>query len=118
MYAFYKTLANENARRYLISYPPQNLLHVQCLILLHTQAQNPCIPWLYPTERCPKRFFAFRLIKDGLCDRNTAPSVSAISRLLRGKEDDDEAKRGKERESQYKKGNKISLFRLFEGFRN
>lgn len=25
-----------------------------------------------------------RLIKEGLCDRTTAPSVSAISRLLRG----------------------------------
>ena len=29
-----------------------------------------------------------RLIKDGICDKNTVPSVSAISRLLRGKEDD------------------------------
>uniref|UniRef100_A0A0K2TXH3 Uncharacterized protein n=1 Tax=Lepeophtheirus salmonis TaxID=72036 RepID=A0A0K2TXH3_LEPSM len=28
-----------------------------------------------------------RLIKEGFCDKNTVPSVSAISRLLRGKED-------------------------------
>jgi paired box protein 3/7 len=26
-----------------------------------------------------------RLVKEGICDRSTAPSVSAISRLLRGK---------------------------------
>lgn len=39
-----------------------------------------------------------RLIKDGLCDRNTAPSVSAISRLLRGKDDEDDAKKAKEGE--------------------
>ncbi|XP_045120301.1 paired box protein Pax-7-like isoform X1 [Portunus trituberculatus] len=37
-----------------------------------------------------------RLIKDGLCDRNTAPSVSAISRLLRGKEEDDDPKKAKD----------------------
>ncbi|XP_071512559.1 protein gooseberry-like isoform X2 [Panulirus ornatus] len=37
-----------------------------------------------------------RLIKDGLCDRNTAPSVSAISRLLRGKDEDDDPKKPKE----------------------
>ncbi len=36
-----------------------------------------------------------RLIKEGLCDRSTAPSVSAISRLLRGR-DADEVKNGKE----------------------
>ncbi|KAI5712031.1 hypothetical protein M8J76_000624 [Diaphorina citri] len=30
-----------------------------------------------------------RLIKEGLCDRGSAPSVSAISRLLRGHEGDD-----------------------------
>nr|XP_045606437.1 paired box protein Pax-7-like [Procambarus clarkii] len=36
------------------------------------------------------------LIKDGLCDRNTAPSVSAISRLLRGKDDDDDPKKAKD----------------------
>eukprot|EP00095_Tigriopus_kingsejongensis_P008384 snap_masked-scaffold9_size846264-processed-gene-2.0 protein:Tk08384 transcript:snap_masked-scaffold9_size846264-processed-gene-2.0-mRNA-1 annotation:"paired box protein pax-" len=29
-----------------------------------------------------------RLIKEGICDKNTVPSVSAISRLLRGREDD------------------------------
>ena len=28
-----------------------------------------------------------RLIKEGLCDKTTVPSVSAISRLLRGRED-------------------------------
>ncbi len=30
-----------------------------------------------------------RLIKEGICDKNTVPSVSAISRLLRGKEEDE-----------------------------
>lgn len=29
-----------------------------------------------------------RLIKEGICDRSTAPSVSAISRLLRGRDDE------------------------------
>ncbi|XP_023701734.1 protein gooseberry [Cryptotermes secundus] len=33
-----------------------------------------------------------RLIKDGLCDRSNAPSVSAISRLLRGRDGDDDKK--------------------------
>ncbi|XP_064084147.1 paired box protein Pax-7-like [Macrobrachium nipponense] len=37
-----------------------------------------------------------RLIKDGLCDRNTAPSVSAISRLLRGKDEDEDPKKVKD----------------------
>lgn len=36
-----------------------------------------------------------RLIKEGICDRSTAPSVSAISRLLRGIEGNDEKKSGK-----------------------
>ncbi|XP_046389287.1 protein gooseberry-neuro-like [Ischnura elegans] len=35
-----------------------------------------------------------RLIKDGICDRSSAPSVSAISRLLRGREGDDEKRSG------------------------
>ena len=35
-----------------------------------------------------------RLIKEGLCDKTTVPSVSAISRLLRGREED-EKKLGK-----------------------
>ncbi|PSN45082.1 Segmentation protein paired [Blattella germanica] len=35
-----------------------------------------------------------RLIKDGLCDRSSAPSVSAISRLLRGRDGEDEKKMG------------------------
>ncbi|XP_017877563.1 protein gooseberry-like [Ceratina calcarata] len=35
-----------------------------------------------------------RLIKEGICDRTTAPSVSAISRLLRGRDPEDEAKLG------------------------
>lgn len=35
-----------------------------------------------------------RLIKEGLCDKTTVPSVSAISRLLRGREED-EKKPGK-----------------------
>lgn len=39
-----------------------------------------------------------RLVKEGICDRSTAPSVSAISRLLRGIEGndyDDDRKSGK-----------------------
>lgn len=35
-----------------------------------------------------------RLIKEGICDRTSAPSVSAISRLLRGRDPEDEAKLG------------------------
>lgn len=33
-----------------------------------------------------------RLVKEGICDRNSAPSVSAISRLLRCRDGDDEKK--------------------------
>ncbi|XP_076657557.1 segmentation protein paired [Halictus rubicundus] len=35
-----------------------------------------------------------RLIKEGICDRTSAPSVSAISRLLRGRNPEDDAKLG------------------------
>ena len=35
-----------------------------------------------------------RLIKEGICDRTSAPSVSAISKLLRGRDPEDEAKIG------------------------
>lgn len=35
-----------------------------------------------------------RLIKEGMCDRTSAPSVSAISRLLRGRDIEDETKIG------------------------
>lgn len=35
-----------------------------------------------------------RLVKEGICDRTTAPSVSAISKLLRGRDCDDEKKSG------------------------
>ena len=31
----------------------------------------------------------FRLIKEGICDKTTVPSVSAISRLLRGRDEDE-----------------------------
>ena len=31
-------------------------------------------------------FFLFRLIKENICDKSTVPSVSAISRLLRGRD--------------------------------
>lgn len=34
-------------------------------------------------------FLFFRLIREGLCDRGSAPSISAISRLLRGHDGDD-----------------------------
>ena len=36
-----------------------------------------------------------RLIKEGICDKTTVPSVSAISRLLRGR-DEDEVKKSSE----------------------
>ncbi|XP_053637568.1 protein gooseberry isoform X2 [Cherax quadricarinatus] len=48
-----------------------------------------------------------RLIKDGLCDRNTAPSVSAISRLLRGKDDDDDTKKPKDAMKQTSSGSDV-----------
>lgn len=35
-----------------------------------------------------------RLIKEGICDRSTAPSVSAISRLLRGRDDEKRTQNG------------------------
>ena len=47
-----------------------------------------------------------RLIKEGLCDKTTVPSVSAISRLLRGREED-EKKIGK---------NKNIITQLFDQF--
>ncbi len=34
-----------------------------------------------------------RLIKESICDRTSAPSVSAISRLLRGREGDEDDKK-------------------------
>lgn len=34
-----------------------------------------------------------RLVKEGICDRSTAPSVSAISRLLRGRDEIDDEKK-------------------------
>jgi paired box protein 3/7 len=33
-----------------------------------------------------------RLVKEGICDRSSAPSVSAISRLLRGRDGDEDKK--------------------------
>ncbi len=39
-----------------------------------------------------------RLVKEGICDKQTVPSVSAISRLLRGREDD-EKKPGKKKKN-------------------
>ncbi|KAL0123150.1 hypothetical protein PUN28_007645 [Cardiocondyla obscurior] len=35
-----------------------------------------------------------RLIKEGICERSSAPSVSAISRLLRGRDSEDDVKLG------------------------
>lgn len=29
--------------------------------------------------------YLFRLVKEGICDRNTAPSVSSISRVIRAR---------------------------------
>ena len=41
-----------------------------------------------------------RLIKEGICDKTTVPSVSAISRLLRGR-DEDEVKKSSEWQSDF-----------------
>ena len=39
-----------------------------------------------------------RLIKEGLCDRSNAPSVSAISRLMKGRDEDEvKSEKGKRR---------------------
>ena len=37
----------------------------------------------------------FRLIKEGICDKSSVPSVSAISRLLRGRDEDEVKKSSK-----------------------
>ena len=42
-----------------------------------------------------------RLIKEGLCDRSNAPSVSAISRLMKGKDDADAVKTEKGQSHKY-----------------
>jgi hypothetical protein len=49
-----------------------------------------------------------RLIKEGICDKNTVPSVSAISRLLRGREDDGVKKPGKTQKNQKSLNKNIS----------
>jgi paired box protein 3/7 len=36
-----------------------------------------------------------RLIKEGICDKNSVPSVSAISRLLRGRDEEEVKKTSK-----------------------
>lgn len=49
-------------------------------------------PSILSLERCNVERFRFvidRLVKDGLCTRNTAPSCSAISRILRRRDDVD-----------------------------
>ena len=48
-----------------------------------------------------------RLVKEGLCDKTTAPSVSAISRLLRGRDEDEPVKK-KEDEEQGECFNRLS----------
>ena len=35
------------------------------------------------------KLFFFRLIKENICDKSTVPSVSAISRLLRGRDEEE-----------------------------
>ena len=37
----------------------------------------------------------FRLIKEGICDKSSVPSVSAISRLLRGRDEEEVKKSSK-----------------------
>ena len=37
----------------------------------------------------------FRLIKENICDKTSVPSVSAISRLLRGRDEDEVKKSSK-----------------------
>lgn len=51
-----------------------------------------------------------RLIKEGICDRTSAPSVSAISRLLRGRDPEDDVKLGDGERFQIA----VLLFRFFE----
>ncbi|XP_018912516.1 protein gooseberry isoform X2 [Bemisia tabaci] len=48
-----------------------------------------------------------RLIKDGLCDRSTAPSVSAISRSLRGHDMDDSSSEQKLKDDKVSDGSDI-----------
>lgn len=55
-----------------------------------------------------------RLIKEGLCDRSTAPSVSAISRLLRGHDGDDKKIHGKHT---HKASFLLGFFRFFVWWR-
>lgn len=43
----------------------------------------------------------FRLIREGLCDRGSAPSISAISRLLRGHDGDDTGSEKKISDGEY-----------------
>lgn len=45
-----------------------------------------------------------RLIKEGICDKNTVPSVSAISRLLRGREDEKKERGKKQGRISFKNG--------------
>lgn len=56
-----------------------------------------------------------RLIKEGLCDRSTAPSVSAISRLLRGHDGDEKKIHGKH--NTHKASFLLGLFRFFVWWR-
>lgn len=56
-----------------------------------------------------------RLIKDGICDRSTVPSVSSISRVLRskfhksGSDSDDEGPSGDEREGEVREEKNHSI---------
>ncbi|CAH1405165.1 unnamed protein product [Nezara viridula] len=55
------------------------------VLAFYSGCRRQCYPkrhGLYPAAE-------FRLIKEGLCDRGNAPSVSAISRLLRGNDGED-----------------------------
>lgn len=46
-----------------------------------------------------------RLIKEGICERTSAPSVSAISRLLRGRDSEDDVKLGDGENNRYTNNN-------------
>ena len=47
----------------------------------------------YSTEK--NNLSIFRLIKENICDKTSVPSVSAISRLLRGRDEDEVKKSSK-----------------------
>lgn len=74
------------------------ILKYDCKHFNLTYQQIRMMKLLYMAIQLTATFFIIfysllnRLIKEGICDRTTAPSVSAISRLLRGREGETEKK--------------------------